>query len=79
MAESNNSMPRATFDILDAAIPEEYSEWLSRSDELRFMPYRRTFRVLPASAILLANSIYSEFKALRPICCGQLSTKYSFK
>ncbi len=40
-------MPRATFDLLDAAIPEEYSEWLGRSDELRFLPYRRTFLTDP--------------------------------
>lgn len=47
MGVSNNAMPRATFDILDAAIPDEYSEWLGRSDELRFMPYRRTFLTDP--------------------------------
>jgi hypothetical protein len=40
-------MKRATFDILDAAIPDDFTRWQTYPDDTRFMPYRRTFLTDP--------------------------------
>ena len=38
---------RATFDVLDAAIPSDFRRWQNYPDDVRFMPYRKSFLTDP--------------------------------
>lgn len=38
---------RATLDIIDAAIPSDFRRWQARKDEIRFLPYRKSFLTDP--------------------------------